>query len=493
MTTTRMLRRSYHSTPRREILPVLAVGAALVLGRYGYKAWQRMEAEHEDYLWQLQQYEKQLAREGIMPGIVLALDLGSLYAKWATNRTVVVSREGDRAVFNGVWYDDDHKGNGGGGNGASPVTEPLRSRAALERYFYERSGGDRCGVQLPWRQLIDPTVLATNSEASQTVSDAISPVLHETLDRLNETLTRTVIAAPAAVTGNGTAPYQAYHDAFREVFTSHRTERPTVVLPEPVAAIWGAQAQGLLPGDDDDNTASAAPQTTLVIDVGALLSQVSVVRRDVVLASVALPWGGERYVRSAIDLLLQESPISLVDARSLSALQVQARAAVWELTTQPRATIRVPYLFPTPGAHHLDASLSRPVLEQAVKNEIRATGGLFEDSEAPDRMRGILSPHLPPPVDLSSLLLSSVTQVLEDGQLLPSNLDRVLLVGGGSKPPLIAQSVQSALFALMGGDAASKLVIPRDPTLPAELTVMGASTMLPSFDYSPELGLQRMS
>jgi molecular chaperone DnaK (HSP70) len=88
--------------------------------------------------------------------------------------------------------------------------------------------------------------------------------------------------------------------------------------------------------------------------------------------------------------------------------------------------------------------------------------------------------------------MSCITQVLERGKLVPSDLDRVLLVGGGSKPPAVPQSLRTALFGLMGSDAASKVVIP-ESALQGELTVIGASTMLPSFEYSPELGLQRIS
>jgi hypothetical protein len=64
-------------------------------------------------------------------------------------------------------------------------------------------------------------------------------------------------------------------------------------------------------------------------------------------------------------------------------------------------------------------------------------------------------------------------------------------VGGGAKPPAVAQSLRSALFGIMGGDVTSKVVIP-DVALQGELTVIGASTMLPSFEYSLEHGLQRI-
>ena len=81
-----------------------------------------------------------------------------------------------------------------------------------------------------------------------------------------------------------------------------------------------------------------------------------------------------------------------------------------------------------------------------------------------------------------------MTQVLEQSATLPTALDHVLLVGGGSKMPLVQSTVGQALQQLLG-TVSTKLFPTVDPTLRSELTVLGAGTLLPSCDYSFDDGL----
>ena len=256
-----------------------------------------MDEEWEDYQRDLQRYEKYLARTGSSKGAVVAVDVGTMFAKIAINQSVVVSREGDRSVFNGLIYDDN------GNDDASPV---LRSRSALERFFYEK-GGEPCPVRLPWVEMGGPCLAGTvpleggglerrRQQHPHVVSDTISPALAETLDRVNETLVRMVATVPAAPSGGEDAAfYNAFARALEEV-GDRGTSHGVVILPDPVAAVWGAQAKGMLPDDDDDDedsslnkgaskTTATAASATLVVDVGALVSQVAVVHRDVVASS----------------------------------------------------------------------------------------------------------------------------------------------------------------------------------------------------------------
>jgi hypothetical protein len=458
-----------------------------------------MEGEWDDYQWELRRYEKMLARDGGDPRgavTVAAVDAGTLFTKIALNREVAVSREGDRAVFSGVTYEY--------GDSSGAFRAALRGRQALERYFYEREGeygGDQCEVMLPWTELMTRRGSAIDRVGRPTPSpadvlyDSVSHALHEALERINDgSAVRVVVAAPSG--GGATTDLRdgnAYDQTLGRLVETASSDvtikisRPAVILPDCVAATWGAQLHGLLP-DEDNETRPNAGSATLVVDVGALASEVSVVRRDVVLSSTVIPWGGENWVRSAVDLLLRDSSMPAVrDARSLTALQLHARSSVAELSSKARVSVHVPYLFPDPRNHHLDAALSRTVLEQAVVDDIRRGGAWFNTPAC-------FSPHLPPPTDLASMWMSCITLVLEQGKLLPSDVDHVLLVGGGSKPPSVPQSLKSALFGLLGSDAAvaSKIVVP-EPALQGELTAIGASTMLPSFEYIPEHGLQRIT
>lgn len=463
----RQQHRLYHATQKREILPLIALGTVVFVGRYAWKAKKRMDEEWEEYEWELKQYEKHRARSNPNEDTskAIAIDMGSLYTKFATSHPkpdVVVSREGDRSFFNGVIYDGDDA--------------MIRSRAALERFFYlpydAGDGYDEETVKLPWAMLNDPV---SQDAGKKTVSDSLEPALKETLDRidykpdLGQPL-RMIVTAPV---------HQLHSDTYATTFAGLLPSEPPVVLPDPVASVWGAQTRGLIPSEAD----SMKP-TTLVVDVGGSVTQVAIVKEDVILHSVIVPWGGESFVHEMVQLLLKESKTPLKDARSLSALQFQARTAVAELTNKTRASIHVPYLFPDPGNHHLDTSMSRAVLEQAIHTGIR-------DHLPYDLIEGVFSPHLPNPNDLSSFFTSIITDVLEKSHQMPSNISHVLLVGGGAKPPMVAQNLKSALFTLMGSEGAAKVVMPEGPLL-TEVTVLGAATMLPSYEYSPQYGLQRI-
>ena len=51
--------RLFHATSRREIVPLVAAAVLIgVVGRYSYRALQRMDEEHEDYLDALEAYEE---------------------------------------------------------------------------------------------------------------------------------------------------------------------------------------------------------------------------------------------------------------------------------------------------------------------------------------------------------------------------------------------------------------------------------------------------
>jgi molecular chaperone DnaK (HSP70) len=458
--------RAYHTTERREILPLIGVAGILLIARYSYRAVHRMEEEWEEYEWKLQQYERRhgssVTSEESVSVRTLAIDLGTVYTKMASSTLetkgkaeVVVSREGDRYFFNGLIVEDD-EGSAVGG------------RKALERFFFPRSdeGGNVTTVQLPWASL-----LTSNPNTHKLVSQVIAPVLQETLERLESTdvKMRYVITVPSLL---------ANSEDFRKVFTSLSSESEPTIVPDPVAAVWGAQSQGLIPMDDGDK-----PNKILVVDLGGYLTQLAIVEKDRLQSSLVFPWGGETLVERAVDVLSAQSPHAVEDDRALSALQVQARAAVAELQTSLQVPVHVPYIFATPGDHHLDTTLSRSVLEQAVQSEI-------SELATTDDM-GSLSPHLPTPTNLESLFLSMITELLERNNEIPQNIDHIMLVGGASRFPLVRQSLIQAVSLLMPAEEASAKLVHDAPASP-ELTVLGGANMLPTYNYDMDRGLVRI-
>jgi len=503
-------RRDFRATPKREIVPLVGAAALFVLVRYSFKALRRMDDEWEEYQWQLSQYEKRQAADENRSddaSFVIAVDIGSLYTKLASKgppkssassssssppsskAEVVVTREGDRSFFNGVVL--------GGQDGDDRAA--VRGRAALDRFYYNpklSSGEDAAGtVTLPCRA-------DTVEQLSRVLRGSLTPALREALDRIDFGADK----SPPEIRTVITHPVDSFHsrlyaDAFSdpdsgilpsiEEKSSQQQLPPPVLLPEAVAAIWGAEGQGLLPTDEDPSVSKT--KVYLVVDIGAMTTQFSIVQRDLVLCASTVAWGGEQLVRRAVELLLRESPTELTDDRSLSSIQVQARSAVFELSTQSRVSVHVPYLFPDPKGHHLDTTLSRTVLEQAVHTEIAREYGSSNDDDPGDNP---LSPHMPPPTNLTSLWTSVLTHTLEQSGHIPMNINHVLLVGGGTKAPFVSKSLKDALEFL--GFQSHVVVAPGsgqrgDTTSVSETTVIGATLVPPAYGYSPEHGLYRLN
>jgi molecular chaperone DnaK (HSP70) len=481
-TTTATTTRSYHATNRREILPLVGAAAVLLVARYSYRALNRMEAEWEDYQWQLQQYERRRQGQGggtatphdaVHSVQTMAIDLGTVYSKIACSHVgtkgkaeVVVSREGDRYFFNGVVLDppsadasadDDENQQQKQQQQKQPA---VLGRQALERFFFPE-GDQVAPVQLPWAGL-----LASKPDTGHLVAKVLSPVLEETLERLeskNEA-TRFVVTVPSLL---------AHTDnLFQEAFATSVSPQ-SIFVPDPVAAVWGAQAKDLLVSLDSK---------VLVVDVGGYLTQLSIVERDRLRASLVFPWGGETVVEKSVQILRDQSAQPIADDRGLSALQVQARAAVAELASRTQVPVHVPYIFATPGEHHLDTHLSRSVVEQAVQSEI---GDLARTDDM-----GSLSKHMPTPTNLEMLFLSIITELLEQSNDVPNTIDHILLVGGASRFPLVRTSLLQAMALLMTADVAQAKLV-HDPSLAPELTVLGAANILPAYGYDLRRGLVR--
>lgn len=466
--------RYYHATPRTEILPVIAGVVVLgMIGRYSYRAMQRMDAEWDDYRHALKVYEKQQLKEAASTSSVkvVAIDLGTCFTKFAVSHPsveLVISPQGDRSIFNGVVYD---------GNDVI-----ARGRSALERFYFHDT---TLSVTMPFPILAAEIAAAKGAgqveySGKVIVRDVLSEALSEILDRLNlvptksesnQKFIRKVVTIPTSFLAHS----DKFGTAFVDVGNHGNIQTTTSFVPEPVAAVWGAQFQNLLPENP----------TALVIDVGGWTTQLSVVNNDKVVDSITLPWGGEVMIEQLVGILQEESTQKhnppLQDSRSLSLLQIQAREALAELSTKSRVNVHVPYLFADPRNHHLDTSLARTVLESVVENHVRQEIITHMDES-------FFSPYMPKPTDLSSLLTSVITQLLEQSRILPNQVDSVLLVGGAAKTPFVQRNLASSLLLLMGPSGADKLLRPDEATA---LTVLGAATLPPSFDYDIHLGLVR--
>ena len=572
--TSREHRLYYHTTPKQEIIPVIIIGAAIVVVgiRYSYRAVQRMKEEQEDYQYNLQIYERQQMKyappdstyttanggtstttgttrgsstDNDRPIITMAIDLGTTYMKLATATyrplspiTVQISREGDRSTFNGVLYEDEVNDDPSAVSEATTRIVKATGRAALERYYYPNTMEDndepnhhrphKDVVSLPFLECStaqdDTSSSSTTSTSLSIVTDVLQSRIAEVMDRIHSStipstttnktvLVRHVVTVPSIFLYNDTL-LKMYQQSFIDCCTKYSirssqqqqhydTDSSLVTfIPEPVATIWGAQFYSMLPSNLSKDLASIA--SYCIIDVGGWTSQISIVQNDKIKYTITIPWGGECIIEQLVLLLKQEqqrdsssSTNTLNDSRSLSLLQYHARQAVMGLASQSRVSVHVPYLYADPKQHHMETSIARNVLNQAVEDNIRnllrhqnSTEG--DTTTTPWLSNTVLSPHLPTPNNLISLWTSILTQVLEQSGQLPTNVSAVVLVGGGAKYSYVQSTIKDAWDMLTGGISGSgDKQFHFDASLSSELTVVGAATLPPSFDYSLPKGLIR--
>lgn len=475
-------RRLYQSTAKREIFPLVAVGAVIFIGRYSWKALNRMDEEWEDYLWELKRYERARLDAAADATVTVGVDLGTFYLKLSrmnkNKPELIETAQGDRYRFNGILQQD---------NG-----DVVMGQTALEKFYYNVSNSknqetNSKEVVLPYIELQQHT----HDDATALVQKVFVPAVGEAMERVisdsgdgikeDEKNLRTVLTLPPVF-------YSKHGDGlFRKNY--HNDSHHTITVPEPVAAIWGAQALNLIstPKSKEENSLSS----TMVVDVGGLASTISLVRDDKVVASVSLDGiGGESLVQRLVDRIIAETADETMekDPMSLTMIQSSARSSVLELVNKTQSKIHIPFLYMgrKPDDPHLNTTISRTALEQAVRDDWNSeiVPKLLEENS--------LSSSLPTPKDVPSLFTSGITKVLEESNEIPTNIEQILLVGGGSRHNMFEEAFKESITALMGpANFQNKVVIP-ESSLRAELTALGASSLLPNFDYHYDQGLESL-
>ena len=451
-----------------------------------------MDEEWEDYQWALQQYERQRRKDQATADapLTIGVDLGTIYLKLSSlsasdKADLIPTIQGDRYRFTGILVDKSVDGD-----------EDIFTvgRPAMEKFFYSNSSSSASvasKVVLPYQELQKES----SDQAKKMVQQVVLPTVGEALERMatnvsrdqeqkgkGKTNIRTVLTLPPMVYNQNreTMFHQNYHDQ------SHHT----ITVPDPVAAIWGAQSVNLLPTPTSkEETAKAC---TMVVDVGGLASTISIVRKDQVIGTVSLNnIGGESYVQQLSERIVKEAADAslLNDPTSLALIHGSARSSILELVQKTSSNVHIPFLFmgrpDKANEPHFEMTISRAVMDQCVQD-------YWIQSVVPTLIQeGQLSTSLSPPTNATSLMMSAMTKVLEESEELPTNIQHILLVGGGSKFKLVEQAFLDAIAMLMG-PSSHKTVIP-EASLRAELTTMGAAALLPNYDYNYQRGLERVS
>lgn len=329
---------------------------------------------------------------------VIGIDLGttnSVVAVMEGGEPIIIpNAEGSRTTPSVVAFSKDGDRIVGQGAKRQAVTNPERTISSIKRHM-----GTDYKVKIDGKDL-----------TPQEISAMILRKLKEEAEAyLGETVSKAVITVPAYFTD---AQRQATKDA--GTIAGLEVER---IINEPTAA---AVAYGL----DKEHE-----QTVLVFDLGGGTFDVSILELDEGYIGVKATSGNnrlggddfdERITNYLVSEFKKETGIDLSkDKMAMQRLREAAEKAKIELSGLVQTNINLPFISASSsGPVHLDMDLTR-----AKFNELTA--------------------------DLVEKTLDPIRQSLNDAGLKPSDVDRVLLVGGSTRIP----AVQEAIEKLMGKEA----------------------------------------
>lgn len=511
-------RRAYHATPKREILPLIAVGVGII-GMYSYRALKRMDQEWEDYQEDLIEYNlkhgihddgdteggsspnqgegarvrQPRANVNIFTGGKMAIDLGTLNIRIAHRSSttssssgepsVVVNREGARATPNHILYETD----------GTFVTGTLASSKLYERSGSNTpvmntgkilrglgvGGGDDTSVN---NFMIEQVISSSAKNAlEQVIGGSKSAASSKTLFTIDSgmggyNVQPVFTYTPPSGSNHNENMKDEYRDAVKNIIVP---DSITEFVPEPVCAVKGARYKNLLPS----NTTSPGP--VLVIDVGASATSFCIVGSDgqtqkVEYYSSLDGFGGETLVETVMNYLSKSffgtKHTEVSDTMAIQRLYDASKDAILEFSggskkNMGRVQINIPYLSVDEKMQprHLNEGLSDKVLEAEFNDMAKAIG--VENAS----QQNMLSQINQNPSDLSSLFSSMIMAILEKSNQNPFTLNSVLVVGGGCRSPILQNAIKAAVGNLAGEQfVQEKVVIPRDELI-EELVVLGAT------------------
>ena len=509
--------RHYHSTAKKEILPLIAVAVG-VTGYYSIRALKRMDADYKDYQESLKEFnlehgiedesesdgeeiggktyangDASAASNSFREG-TLAIDLGSLNVRIAhkpyerpgsTNNegtssgSVIVNREGARSTSNHIAYESD---------GSFLVGNLAAAK------FYERANASNPVIN-PGQLLRDHTSNADidSSFKNQMLEEVISSCAQNALERILggdriSSGSKSLFTIDSGIGGvynvKPVFTYPPSTDAYLRGYQNalNKLSYPDSIatfIPEPVSAVRAANSLSLL---------SAKEGPIMVIDVGASTTSLSIIingntgsgSEQVECYSTLQGFGGETLVECLMDYLsksfFQMKHKDVNDTMAVQRLYDAAKGAVMEISSQKsspsRVQINIPYLSVDEKMQpkHLDLGLSAKILK-AEFNDAVAKHIIPEFAAKQD----VLSASMQHPDDLASLFSSMIMRILEQSGQNPFALNHVLVVGGGARSIIIQKAIQDACTTLAGEQfVQERVVIPRDELI-EELVVLGGT------------------
>ena len=325
---------------------------------------------------------------------VIGIDLGTTNSCVAVmeggEAVVIPNAEGGRTTPSVVAFTKEGERIVGQVAKRQAITNPDRTVMSIKRHM-----GTNYKVKIDNKEYTPPEISAIILQKLKADAEAY----------LGEKVTQAVITVPAYFTDS---QRQATKDAGRiaglEVLR---------IINEPTAA---SLAYGLDKGED---------QTILVYDLGGGTFDVSILELgdgvfEVKATSGNNRLGGDDFDQRVMDYLVdvcrREHGIDLSqDKMAMQRLKEAAEKAKIELSGMTSTNINLPFISATPnGPIHLDVNLTRAKFEELIAD-------LVEQTVEPTR------------------------RALADAGLEPKDIDKVLLVGGSTRVPLVQETVRKIL------------------------------------------------
>ncbi|MBC7346388.1 MAG: molecular chaperone DnaK [Clostridia bacterium] len=324
-------------------------------------------------------------------GKVIGIDLGTTNSCVAVmeggEAVIIPNAEGGRTTPSVVAFTKDGERLVGQVAKRQAITNPERTIMSIKRHM-----GTTYRVKIDDKEYTPQEISAMILQKLKADAEAY----------LGEKITQAVITVPAYFTDS---QRQATKDAGRiaglEVLR---------IINEPTAA---SLAYGLDKGED---------QTILVYDLGGGTFDVSILELGEGVFEVKATAGNnrlggddfdERIIQWLVAEFKKQHGVDLSqDRMALQRLKEAAEKAKCELSTVTSTNINLPFITATPsGPLHLDVTLTRAKLEELIADLVEKTVG-------------------------------PMRQALSDAGLTPDKIDKVLLVGGSTRIPLVQETVR---------------------------------------------------
>mmetsp|Transcript_7776 Transcript_7776/g.17549 ORF Transcript_7776/g.17549 Transcript_7776/m.17549 type:complete len:663 (+) Transcript_7776:122-2110(+) len=348
-------RRQYHTTTRKEILPLIAVGVLGASAVYTYKAFQQMDQDWEEYYMDLEEYK---SKTGIDPekeehnataaadnsnatnendlssfftGGTLAIDMGtsglklshrsstankSLYKNGKPPAPMVsVDREGFRSTPSLVWVPPTSEGEemliGRLAEARSYDTrggKVVHPREALENSDTQNGDDQAAIIQQTIRaaasNALDQVMGGSSGASSSLQSKNPLFVLDASMSTRGSYNVRPIVTYPPQQQNDSTNPTK-YLERYQQAMNGLTSPAGIAeFITEPIAIVSGAEYYNLLPPKN-----ASTGSSVLVVDVGGTTTCVSMVGGDddeeEVLYSATLPFGGDTFIDLLVSHLVE--------------------------------------------------------------------------------------------------------------------------------------------------------------------------------------------